>query len=278
MVTSIYTPQFDVGDGSDGELVFDGHATVLGVEPAGPEDGPWTYTLTQSDVRATAITVDADVAVLVPSGCKIRSQQPIRGAGGVISADGAGQAGGVATATDGGAGTDATACLAGPAGDGGAAGGDSAGAAGTAGTLTAPTAGSVHDFSFALFGLLVTATNGVSQPEGAPGGGAGAGDGTKTGGDGGPGGGELFVCAPALVGTLAITARGASGKAAQASGNGGGGGGGGGGHITLAISHDIGTNVVTDVSGGSAGAKQGTGTVGTAGTAGTVDVLGPCQV
>lgn len=284
-------PRFDqvtngeYGDGSDGSLVFDGVATVVGIVPSSS-----VYTLTR-DIFATDISISTAVAVNT-SGFRIFATGTVTGAGtasitgnnpfasgGSFSAHIAGAA--VTAKTVGGSGAGAAGAITAGANGaattnslGGAAGAAGAGAlaAGTSGTATPPgaTLGSVRALPWAILAATLSASSTTIIPiTGGAGAGSGGGNGSGNfGGAGGAGAGVIVLVANHIAGALALTAKGGNGEAASGAGNSGGGGAGGGGVIII-VSKD--TSVpTTDVTGGTGGAKTGTGTAGSNGSAGTV--------
>lgn len=273
------------GDGSDGTVVFDGVATVLGLAPS-----TGIYTLTR-DIYPANMTV-ALAATIITGSFRIfvRGVLTVNGTiennGGAGAAPTAGVAvtaqtlggsfaGGLGHAA--GAGSPGTAATTSIGGAGGAGGAGTGGAgAGIAGTVTAPSAaqgGPPHALPFATMGQAL-GNGGLTLLKGGAGGGAGGDDGTGAGGGGGGGGGVVMVAAYSLQfgASGVVEALGGAGHAGGSSGgtNCGGGGGGGGGGLIL-VYHV--TNLVaanTLVTGGVAGAAQGTGAAGAAGIVGNI--------
>ena len=127
------------------------------------------------------------------------------------------------------------------------------------------------------FDVYQTGRAGTTQQQRAAGGGGGGGaqGGGAVGGGGGGGGGIVFVCAFNPV-TFEGTIRANGGDGADAaSGDAGGGGGGGGGLVVFASRRPIPSDANGEflVSGGDAGAGNGTGVAGTAGEDGYVAQL-----
>ena len=280
------TPQFDVGDGSDGALVFNGTSKVIGLTPSNNE-----YTLTR-DVAATTVVVNSGVTIK-KAGFRIRATISVSGEGTIadngkaaaeaVAGAALGEAGTLArSSTAGGAGevttakagTNATNALGGAGGKGGE--GKSGNTGGAGGTVTAPEAklGSVHASTFANNGY-VSSGAGATKPVGGAGGGGGTGDGTRKGGGGGGGGGIVYIATPKIYGSLSIEAAGGAGGAGETGGEAGGGAGGGGGAIVLACAEGVASTVTTNVAGGAPGAGTGATKAAAAGGEGTVYLFGP---
>lgn len=259
------------GLGTDGDLVFDGSATVLGMAPSSG-----IYTLTRH-IHANNVTFTGNARLkeggkyfLWARGAVDTTGSSIVG-GGIIYADGndgvegnntlggnggAGVGGGAfAGSTDGGAGGNAAgAPTNGSAGSnitdsmggaGGAGGAAQATTGGAAGTVTAPATPEGMPATFPLLigfilgvsGSFGTATGLLTALRGGAGGGGGGGSGGSAlgaGGGGGGGGGVGGVFARALKLKTASDIRCKGGNGAQGHSGGvkcGGGGGGGGGGL-----------------------------------------------
>jgi len=279
------------GDGSDGNLHFDGTTTILGLAPSSK-----VYTLTR-DIFGDAIVVDATV-VIYANGFRIFAKTSLtnngtienngkdasgRTAGAVTNTAGSlgiGTAGGAGAngVGNGSNGTALAASLPGNTGTGGAGGAAGAHTAGAGGTVTAITAaeGGARFLLALLLGVCVgTGTSGTASVVtpiggGTGGGGGGADNADGTGGGGGGGGGPLMVAARQLVNNGVISSNGGKGGAGASTANNAGGGGGGQGGLVIVIARSSsGTGTVT-ATGGTAGAGVGTGAAGTAGSVGTV--------
>lgn len=285
------------GDGSDGNVVFDGTSTVIGLVPTNN-----TYWLNRDIFMSSGVLSNG--AGIYPFGymifCSgtftnagsITNSGPSGGAGaaattaGVVNtAPSAGSTGGGGSGTPGGAGANGAGAqgglsagnrFAGGTGGGSGAGGSAAGGAGgTVGSFTLsqsiPPRRLLTQFSFGASGIMVGGRGGV-------GGGGGAGTGAAPGaggGGGGAGGGVtvLFCAGISNSGTIACNGgNGGSGGNASNVGaaGGGGGGGGGGGLIYLAYKtlNNSGTLGVTAGSLGTGGTGNGAGNPGTNGFAG----------
>lgn len=276
------------GDGSDGNVVFDGTSTVLGLAPS-----TGVYTLTRNIYPKQATVSGAGTRVKGAAFEVICSESLLVGAGAQLDADGNAGALAVAGAAitaqvlggsfsggaggNGGAGangTNATTSGGGAGGNGGAGTGGHSG--GTGGTLTAPTAaqgGLPRVATTALLGQVI-GNGGLTLVKGGAGGAGGGDDATpNAGGGGGGGGGVLVIAAPIITIQGRISARGGAGAAGTA-GNAGGGGGGGGGCLVI-VARAVTNSGTLDAAGGAGGAASGTGTAGSAGSAGNViQVLG----
>lgn len=289
------------GDGSDGEVDFDGVTTLLGLAPAGG-----VYTLTRdiyladgSSIAAATFIFTAGFRVFCNGTLTIAATGGIHhngrvGAAGTASTGGAGGAassvvGTLGTGAAGGAGGSGNnAGTAGSAsaigfpggtGIGGAGGGDGTHAAAAAGAFTALAAikGGARQLFSLITGLVFgTQTSGtaslISLIGGGSGGGGGGGDNADAGGGGGGGGGGYcLVAAKALVNGGAITATGGAGGIGASAANNAGGGGGGGGGVVVAISRAFSGAGTYTAAGGAGGVKAGaSGVNGSAGAAGTV--------
>lgn len=273
------------GDGSDGALVYDGAATILGMAPAAN-----VYTLTR-DIFATNLTVNAGVTIKT-NNFRIFATGTltlVTGApGGIIQNDGnaaVGATGGTSTvaaffaATINGAsgvisaGQTVGATPAAYGGAGGAGGNGTGGAGGAGGGATLPTAsqGSVRDVPDCFLGCI--RNNSVTTIiRGGGGGGSGSGDNTaQSGGGGGTGGGIIGIYAKTIVVNAGAIIRSAGGAGAAGTAVNCGGGGGGGGGLIILVYNSYTNNGTVSVPGGAAGAAGGgTGLIGVAGSVGTI--------
>lgn len=279
------------GDGSDGNLHFDGTATVLGLSPTSK-----VYTLTR-DIFGDAVVVDATVSVYT-NGFRIFAKSSLTNNGTIENngKDASGRTAGAVTNTAGslgigtaggagangvGNGSNGTALAAslpgntGTGGAGGAAGVHTAGAGGTITAITAAEGGARFLLALLLGACIGTGTSGTATVltpigGGTGGGGGGADNADGTGGGGGGGGGPLMIAARLLVNNGVLSSNGGKGAAGASTANNAGGGGGGQGGLVIVIARSSsGTGTVT-ATGGTAGAGVGTGAAGTAGSAGTV--------
>jgi len=279
------------GTGVNGNLVFDGTSTVLGMTPSNG-----VYTMAQ-DIFAASITIAAG-ATLVPGGYRLYVAGTLNvigdlaidgGAGGNGSAGVAGTAGvgitGVTFSASGGgfnggaggtnaAGTNGVSStnVAATGGAGGAGGSGGAHAGGSGGTITATPAtnGGIDNSTYMEQGI--TAGFGGGLAGGAGGGGGGSTDGSSGGGGGGGGGGAMIVVAYCVNNTGKIHANGGKGGNAGGSTAAGGGGGGGGGLIVL-FSRFYGGGGQLTVNPGAGGSKTSTGVAGSPGLVGTIKQL-----
>mgnify|MGYP001569786796 CR=1 FL=1 len=280
-----------VGDGSDGALVYDGVATILGMAPNANR-----YTLTR-DIYATNLTVNSGITIRT-GGFRIFCRGTLANAGTIscngsnavnntggagyvnagtlgitsgagangITSGGVGQPGGTATSGN----------IAGSSGGSGGAAGPNGG--GTGGTTTVATAamGSIRDIGFLARCRLIgnqaaNGSNGGGSGGATIGGGAGA-----TGGGGSAAGGVVISCIT-LNNTGTISANGGvGGNASGITGDSvcGGGGGGAGGWVFVLASIVIATGTI-QASGGLAGFGGGGGGNGVTGTDGLVITLFP---
>jgi len=281
------------GDGSDGDLTFDGTTTVLGMAPSFG-----AYTLTR-DIYANNLTLSSSVTAIAANGfrifvagifnCTVSTTISCNGgnsngvaAGAAAAANtllGGGAGGGGASGGTGSPGSAASnAALGGAGGNGGAATGGGSGGGQLGGSVTAPTAaqgGVPHHAWTAIFGAVIGGS-GLVGYEGGGGGGAGnASSGTGTSGGGGGGGGVLVVAARVVTVanavTLTLAASGGNGGPATAgtSTNCGGGGGGGGGAVILVYGQkNVSGTLTLTAAKGTGHAGVGTGRSGVDGTAG----------
>lgn len=281
LVSGIY------GDGSDGELTWDGAATILGLVPAAN-----VYTLNRDIFMGTS-TINSGISI-VTNGFKIFCNGTLTNNGTIRwnGNDGAtagtagasvsnanssiwpnvsGSAGGAGTTATGSVGATSPTTPFGGRGGSGGLGSSGAGGASQALATVATTKGSFRSLTpastLSLF-LNNTATYGVC---GGTGGGGGGGDGVNPGGGGGSAGGALGVYAYLISGTGTISAIGGAGGS-RAVGNTGGGGGGGGGAVVVisrsAVAGAVAGQTIS-VAGGAGGTKSGTGVNGVAGADGT---------
>jgi hypothetical protein len=260
-----------LGDGSDGALVYDGVATVLGVvpvtEPAtSPYAGARAYFLDR-DIFGTSITIAANT-VVVGNGQRVWCTGDIAGPGkiarsgspGVTATTNAGGAGGNGTSTDflGGSGA---------GGNGGAGGNPNAIGNGGGFGGTAP-------YRFTAGGTAITPTSGATGATGATGQG-GSGGSTEAAGTGGPGGvnvitnttnggyvathpqyltGRTLSNAPFTGGTGGGGGAGGYATSGPTANAGGGGGGGGGAGPLVVAARSFSGGVTIEARGGNGGA------------------------
>jgi hypothetical protein len=274
LYSTFYAPGM-FGDGNDGNLVFDGVATVNGLVP-----GAGVYTATR-DIYANNCTVTGATTTLfmgpyrlyvkgtltTAAGGKVSSSGnagTLGGAGGIPFVDasvGGSVAGGASGANPGANVTNAY---------GGVGGGGSGGAAGSnGGTVTAPAASLGTPHAVNPLGQLVGG-GALALVRGGSGGGGGQGG---VGGGGGAGGGVLAIAARILNLAAAGDLIAAGGKGGDANpSNSGGGGGGGGGVLILyyAVKNAVTFSAATNCPGGAGGAKTGAGVAGSAGSNGTL--------
>jgi hypothetical protein len=281
----------EFGDGSDGAVVFDGVATVLGLVPSTK-----AYTLTKDIFVKTAVV--AAGAIIIGAGFRIFASVSLTNNGtihnggnpGLIGSAGAGGAAGGAVAAGslgggsaGGAGGSAGVGAAGAAqtantgfpggtGIGGVGGGDGTHLGGAAGTWSAMAAadGNFRTLSAAVNGWVISGAGTTFTLKGGSGGGGGASDNADGGGGGGgSGAGVMVIAAYLLINNGVIHCNGGLGGAGFSPGNnaGGGAGGGAGDLITVARTY-LGTGTYS-VAGGVGGAK-----VGAAGVAGLPGAVG----
>ena len=190
------------GDGSDGDVVFDGSTAYAFATLSGGN-----YTLTR-DVQATSITVDSAVSVF-PAGYALRATDDISVVG-RVNANGEGGAGGAGGGanTGGGAGSNAaTLATCGYVGGGGGGGGGGSAAGGTGGN------GGAGGGVSALFSPTIVLYGAVTAD------GVGGGAGASYGGGGGGGGGGVVL----LVYQAALRAVSGTNYSATAGGAGGAG-------------------------------------------------------
>jgi len=288
------------GDGSDGNLTFDGAATVLGMVPSAN-----VYTLIR-DIFAGNLTITGASVSIATNGFRIYAKGTLTTNGGKITANGnfgAGVTPGAATNATGVTGPGAVGGAGGASGAGfganppftygfgvgGGAGGT--GAAGAGGASNAPAAipagwGSPRAYSPSMLGFIagymasitLASTYAFTQPVfgSTGGGGGGAGGAAQNGGGGGGGGGVLAIAARNIVLNNASDFQALGGGGGNAVGtNAGGGGGGGGGVALIAYSSLSGATPTAAASctGGVGGAKTGTGVVGANGSNGTLFLM-----
>lgn len=265
------------GTGADGSLAVTGATT---------KDGAFRYqslvvdnaSLTHSGTFSTSQTPGLVLYSLTPviitgSSGKVdaggKGRPAVTGGSGAASAGsncgfgGAGGGGGGASATNGGGAGgnrkswfDPALAIA-----GGSAGSSSGGNGSTGGAANANLTGGVP--------YSVENTDALGNFGCGASGGTGGGDGTNAAGNGGAGGGNVFLKAPAILvaSSSTVSCDGGIGTAA-AGGNSGGGGGGGGGTCVLAGGY-VAQNGTLTANGGSGGAKAGSGGNGAAGGNGT---------
>jgi hypothetical protein len=267
------------GTGVDGNLVFNGATTLLGMVPAGN-----VYTMF-TDIFAADLTVNAGVTIRT-AGFRIYVSGTLTiVATGFIANDGE-----ASTLGNGSPGNGAFVGNVLGGGDGGAGGlgadgtpgvgvafypSRSAGAGGGGGNAVVHVGGAggvaVPQFGFGTY-MISTMALGDAVSGGA-GGGGGGGDIAVVGGGGGGGGGVIVICAKHIeVPANAIRARGGDGDDGSA-GDAGGGGGGQGGTIIIVTNDD--TAPTVDVSGGVGGTAAGGGIAGSPGSAGVRIAISP---
>lgn len=297
------------GDGSDGALVFDGIATILGVVPSGN-----VYTFLRS-IYPTTCTINNGVTVSIPGGkviasVSITNNGTISGNG---TAGGNGGSGAVASggtlgtyANNNGVGDFASAGVTSgaPLGSVGVTTGNSAAVTSSGGTYGSVTGtsgiGGVGGTGATGTPGAVSASSAIFRPQrnfsiayvpnaaGSPpasGGSGGTGTGSNGGGGGGApgsGGGGLFIAAPTITNNGTISSNGGNGgnggagyaSALTGCGGGGGGGGAAGGVILLVYNTiTLGTVTVTGGTKGTGGAGTGGGTNGSDGNNGGAGVI-----
>ena len=267
------------GTGVDGDLVFDGVTTILGMTPVGG-----VY-LMSTDIFAASLTVNAGVT-LRTAGFRIYVANTLT----IVATGFVANDGDSATAGDGTPGFGAPVGNVLGGGDGGAGG---LGADGTpgAGVVFYPSrsTGSGGDGGNAVtqvggaggtvipqigFGTYMISTIVLGDAvSGGAGGGGGGGDGAAVGGGGGGGGGAMVISAKHIDAPAnAIRARGGDGDVGSG-GDAGGGGGGQGGTINIVTNDNVAPTV--DVSGGAGGAAAGGGVAGSPGTDGVLIAISP---
>lgn len=270
------------GDGLDGDLVFDGSTTILGIVPSSS-----VYTFNRN-IWARTVTVNSGVQVEMKNYAMFSTQGVLNN--GVISCNG-----GNATTGLGGAGATAgwyfstqagnassggSAAGNGPAtltlalgGSGGTGGSGPSGAGGAGGPITVPP----NSIRPATYELLTTGRyfNGGQQGVFVGGNGGGGGGADKSaaarGGGGGGGAGILGLFAPYISGTGTLEASGGSGASGVSGSNTGGGGGGGGGAVLIITNQQ--PTCTIGVWGGSPGPGLGTGLVGGSGASGQTFIV-----
>lgn len=290
-IESAATRDLLCGDGSDGDLVFDGSGTISGI--ATYASGEYTVI---KNINADDMTVSADILINT-NGYFVRGRGTLTlGANAHIHNDGTDNTGqgsapttttsgtifkgggtGTVFGTGGGAGGNNSLAITGAnfqlGGDGGNAGGCTGATGGTGSTNGAPMGATNGDklYSLATLGCCISGV-GIGALGGGLGGGRGAGflvDAGGTRGGGGSGGGVCVVIVDKIIwgSGSKISADGGSGQNGVASVNvgaendtrGGGGGGGGGGCVVI-CREASGTSSVT-AAGGTGGTSAGT-TVG----------------
>jgi hypothetical protein len=292
------------GDGSDGNLTFDGTSVVFGITPVA---NVYTFAsaVSSRDLFANNLTINTGVTIR-PAACRIfvRGLLDLQGTG-KISYDGADGAVGSTVSVAGGNNTTAALNVgmlplggtggqgtANGAGTGGSSGNpvprglNSGGTGGTGGingggagggvALTETAAqGGCGSYVPASMGRVGNLTSAYAA-SGSGGGGGGGGGAGNSGGSGGAGGNWGFVAARTWQGTGSITAKGGAGGAGRPAPGAACGGGGGGGGGTLAVVTTQSTLPTTDVTGGAGGAGTGGGTNGNNGGSGRlIDLSSP---
>ena len=278
--------------GKDGDVVFDGAATVLGLVPVAN-----VYTMTL-DIYPKNMTVNVGVTiktmgygifgsatltnngVISDSGASAVGIVPGAARSGTNSGVrdtltlGGGNPGGVGIASTGtipympnagsaaGGGAGAGAAGANGARCQGGGGGSGSAAGGVGGATTRQLAGALDDF-------IRCRTPSNSSYTNASGGGGGGNQGANTGGSGGAGAGKAIVCFHTLAGTGSIEAKGGNGSNAVGAGPlvCGGGAGGGGGLVLCVYSTNSGP-VTFSTAGGTGGTGNGTAGSGPGGNGG----------
>jgi hypothetical protein len=278
---------FNFGDGSDGALVFDGVATVLGLVPVAS-----LYTLLR-DIFATTIAVSAGVNIL-SNGFRVYAKTSITGPGtierignpGGVTFGGSGftsrtlpgsASGGAENAAGLAGGVNAPRGYTGVGGHGGIGTGGG-GLGGTTGATIPAATGDIRTAVEAMEAVCFSASTGITGVgSSAPGGGGGQSGGFSgsEGGGGGAGGGYVAVASPLIAGGLTVSAKGGTGGPGSAFGGFfGSGGGGGAGGIVVVVTN--GALPAIDVSGGVGGTGSGgTSTAGLAGSAGLAITFTP---
>lgn len=279
--------------GTDGALVFDGSATVLGMAPVAN-----VYTMTK-DIYPTNMTVNTGVTVknmgyaimgngtltltgtgkIVDNGnsgssftggaARAVTTSSVRGAATLAGASSAGNAANSAnllaiyttTAAAAGGASGVHNGTNGARGQGGGGGGGSAGG-GSGGGVTAAGAGGIHEFfnCWSAAGVQYTSSTG---------GGGGGPFGASTGGGAGASGGVVPVAFPVLAGSGTIECKGGNGAQGLNASAGGGGGGGGGNVIIIYVTN----GGITFTAAGGTGGAAGGGSSGAGGDGGAGYVL-----
>lgn len=263
--------QMTAGDGSDGNVTFDGSSVILGITPAAN-----VYTLAR-DIYPANMTVNSGVSIKTVGFC-IFVQDTLMNAGtihfngnaggngalsalalggtsfssqGTLGISGGGGGQGRLTAGTGSQGTGSGGNnVAGAAGAAGGSAGANAGGTGNSSSSPAATAGSIRDFGFPMRRRLA----GNVAPSCGGGGGAGAGTVTtgniSTGAGGGAGGGVLIICWK-LNNTGTISANGGNGGNGYADGDGvaSGGGSGAPGWVYIAAASVTSSGTIQSISG-----------------------------
>lgn len=270
------------GDGSSGNVVFDGVSTVLGLAPSSS-----AYTLT-ADINVNNMTVNSGVAIntrgfVIRVAGLLTNRGSINGNG--ISSTSTTAGGGIATtgtlqtaSAAGGNGRNTTGNGSNASGSGGrnvtgaagSRGGDADGGnvGGTGNNTAAPTAiqGTVRNLTAILRGRLM---DGQSMNGSGGGGGGGCNVGTGTASSGGGGGSAIcqIIFARRLDnagGTISVN--GGNGADASVTGDGkAGGGGGGAGGFQAIVTEQIVAQGTIQALGGTGGLGAGGGTNGTNG-------------
>lgn len=275
-------PQGVYGDANQGNVVFDGASTVLGVVPAGS-----VYILT-NDIEVGDMTIEANVVVKcdgyiprvngtlwVKSTARLTSNQNDASgmtAGASLSARGSTGA----TAAAGGAGRNTTGAgnngtgagarnITGSRSGNGGGGGGQPGGAGNNTVAPAANLGKWRNWSFVMRQRMTDNTS-ANGSGGGGGGGCNVGTGTAQSGAGGSAALPLYVFCKYLRNEGTIDANGGAGSNASATGDGAAGGGGGGAAGCVFIVTDsivsLGTiqaNAGTNGTGAGGGASGGVG-------------------
>lgn len=266
------------GNGSDGDVTFDGTSTILGIVPVAS-----IYSMTR-DIYLNNATINADVAIKT-SNFRVFAKTSLVNDG-TISCDGNDAVNGIG----------GSALLRGTFGSGGGQGGNSTfstgndgasinpglgGSGGTGGTSSYPSGysgitvappdsdGGTDVLNAYPFCIACVTTSWV-QIGGGAGGGGGGGNESNAGGGGGSGAGNVGIFAKNISGDGTISASGGDGASAAVSDSGGGGGGGGGVIVIGSDNDPEGTSLSFIVGGGSGGTGMGTGHNGSTGSPGRI--------
>ena len=282
---------YHFGDGSDGDVTFDGSSAVTGWTRSGS-----TYTFNAGAIpQYNNVTIDSGVTVN-PTHCPLyvngtltlngtivgqnhstkNASAGTQGFGALPSGStpfyGGSTSGGNGTTGGGQAGgASGTGCI---GGAGGAAGSNGGGAGANGGTVTIPTnaaGGLAYAWSYnAISSALTRTPSAPNQYLYGTGGGGGRGNGASVGGGGGGGGAVVGLMARYITGTGSCDVSGGNGAQGTASGCSGGGGGGGGVVWVLTSTAYASWTFTTNVAGGTKGAANGAGNAGVDGNPGRV--------
>lgn len=277
------------GDGSDGDVIFDGSATTLTLVPSASQ-----YTLT-TDIYPDNMTVNSGVSIRC-NGFTIYCKSQLNNAGTIygavnhasgstagviISATGTMQsaagAGGDGRATAGagtlGAGSGGRNISGSSSGAGGQADGSNAGGAGNTSALPTAIQGKVRSSITWIKGRLMDNLS-LNGGGGGGGGGCNPGTGTATSGGGGSGSIPLRIFCKRLNNTGTIHANGGNGANGAATGDGkaGGGGAGSASAVSIICSEVVSRGTITATA-GTPGTGAGGGATGGTGTDGFVFIF-----